>query len=127
MNTYGRPRILSPLDIIIIIALLAGACWAWPFLASHGPATVVVYRDDVCIARYPLASDKIVPVRGKGGAMTLSIHANTVRVIESSCPRGICVQTGAILRRGQQIVCAPNHILIEVETSSGAAVDAITQ
>jgi hypothetical protein len=35
--------------------------------------------------------------------------------------------TGAIVRHGQQIVCAPNHILVELETPSGISVDAVTQ
>jgi hypothetical protein len=50
-----------------------------------------------------------------------------VRVLRADCPRQICVRAGAIRRSGQQIVCAPNHILIELETSSGKGLDAITQ
>jgi len=122
-----HPRTISPLDIIIIALLLAGAVSFWPFLQSHGPATVVVFRDNRCIARYPLSSDKVFSIRGKEGAMTMEIRDNSVRVVESSCPLGICVQTGAIRRHGQQIVCAPNHVLIELETSSGSAIDGVTQ
>jgi hypothetical protein len=125
--TNQNPRIVSPLDIIIIIFLLSGTCACLPFLLSHGPATVVVFRDNQCVARYPLSSDKVFSIRGRDGTMILSIHDNSVRVTESSCPRGICIRTGSISRRGQQIVCAPNHILVELETSSGTQVDAITQ
>jgi hypothetical protein len=125
--TNPGPRTVSLLDIFIIVCLLAGAGAFWPFFASHGPATVVVFRDNACIARYPLASEKIFSVRGKIGNMTLSIQKNSICVRESSCPKGICVQTGAISRRGQEIVCAPNHVLVEIESSSGSAVDGVTQ
>jgi hypothetical protein len=120
-------RTISILDIIIILCLLAGAVAFWPLLSSHGPATVVVFRDNLCVARYPLSSNRVFSVRGKIGVMKLSISGNSVRVSEATCPRGICVQSGAIHRRGQQIVCAPNHVLIELETSEGSVIDGVTQ
>jgi hypothetical protein len=120
-------RTIAPLDIAIVACLLFGAFAFWPFVQSHGPATVVVFRDNICVARYPLASDKTFSIRGTDGHMTLLIRDNSVRVVESTCPRGICILTGAIRRRGQQIVCAPNHILVELETPSGSAVDAVSQ
>jgi hypothetical protein len=125
--TPTNPRTLAPLDIFIILCLVAGAVGFWPFLASHSPATVVVFRDNTAIARYPLASDKVFTVRGKDGPMTLAVKNNGVRVIESRCPRGICIRTGAIRMQGQQIVCAPNHILVELETSSESKVDGVSQ
>jgi hypothetical protein len=120
-------RTISILDIIIILCLLAGAVAFWPLLSSHGPVTVVVFRDNLCVARYPLSSNRVFSVRGKIGVMKLSISGNSVRVSEATCPRGICVQSGAIHRRGQQIVCAPNHVLIELETSEGSVIDGVTQ
>ena len=51
--------------------------------------------------------------------MTLSIRNGSVCVLSSSCPKKICMRTGAVRLRGQQIVCAPNHILVEIETSKG--------
>ena len=127
MNTQ-RPRTVAPLDIALIVCLLAGSVAFWPFLQSHGPSTVVVFRDDRCVEQvYPLATDKTFSIRGKEGPMTLSIRDNSVRVTESSCPLGICVQTGAIRSRGQQIVCAPNHVLVELETSAKSGIDGVTQ
>jgi hypothetical protein len=125
--TPQTPRTVAPLDFLIIICLVSGACAFWPLFASHGPATVVVFRDNAAIARYPLASDKVFTVRGKDGPVTLAVKNNGVRVIESRCPRGICIRTGTIHRQGQQIVCAPNHILVELQTSSESKVDGVSQ
>ena len=115
------------LDLIIIFSCVGGAFLFLPFMESHAPASVAIYRDNQRIARYPLSSPKEITVQGKEGGVTISIHDGSVRVVRADCQRQICVQTGAIRRSGQQIVCAPNHLLIELETSSGKDLDAITR
>jgi hypothetical protein len=115
------------LDCIIILFCLGGAFLFFPLMESHAPACVAIYCDNQRIARYPLSSPKEITVQGKEGKVTISIHDGTVAVVRADCPKQICVHAGAIRRSGQQIVCAPNHILIELETSSGKGLDAITQ
>jgi hypothetical protein len=115
------------LDCIIILLCLGGAFLFLPLMESHAPAVVAIYRDSQKIARYPLSSPKEITVQGKEGSVTISIHDGSVRVVRADCPRQICVHAGAIRRSGQQIVCAPNHILLELETSSGKDLDAITR
>jgi hypothetical protein len=123
----GGIRTCSVLDIIIIVCMVSAACAFMPLLQSHRPAVVVVFRDNIAVSRYPLSSPKVFSVRGKDGDLTLSIKNNCVRVIAAQCPKRICMQTGAIGRNGQQIVCVPNHILIELETSSENGIDGVTQ
>ena len=125
--TLHSLRPFLPLDALIIAACLAGAFAFWPFFQSLQPATVVVYRDNAKIAEYPLSVRKTVTIAGRNGNLTLSIHDNGVCVVSADCPKQICVHTGTIRQNGQQIVCAPNHILIELQSSSGKAVDAVTQ
>ncbi|HUI90926.1 MAG TPA: NusG domain II-containing protein [Chitinivibrionales bacterium] len=115
------------LDFVIIASCLAGALLFLPLMQSHAPATVVVYRENKKIAQYALSSPKEITLKGKIGDLSLSIRDNSVRVAWADCPKQICVHAGAIRRVGQQIVCAPNHILIELEASSGKGIDAITQ
>lgn len=115
------------LDFFIILSCLGGAFLFLPLMESHAPASVVIYRDNQKIAQYPLSSPKEITLRGKEGAVSISIRGGSVRVAWADCPKQICVRAGAIRRIGQQIVCAPNHLLIELETSSGKGLDAITQ
>ena len=115
------------LDFFIILSCLGCAFFFLPLMESHAPACVVIYRDNQRIARYPLSSPKEITLQGKVSSVTISIRDGSVRVLRADCPRQICVRAGAIRRSGQQIVCAPNHILIELETSSGKGLDAITQ
>ncbi len=120
-------RNFAPLDIVLIVFLLALSIAFWPFFTFHGPGVVVVYRDNAEIAKYSLDVPNICTFQGALGPLTISIGNKSVRVIESGCPKGICIQTGAIKMNGQQIVCAPNHILITVVNFSGKQVDGITQ
>jgi hypothetical protein len=115
------------LDCIIILLCVGGAFLFFPLMESHAPAVVAIYRDNQRIARYPLSSPKEIAVQGKEGNVIISIRDESVRVVRADCPRQVCVHAGAIKHSGQQIVCAPNHILIELETSSGKDLDAITQ
>jgi hypothetical protein len=115
------------LDLLIILSCLGGAFLFFPLMESHAPASVAIYRDNQRIARYPLSSPKEIILQGKIGSVTISIHDGSVAVVRANCPQQICVHAGAIRRSGRQIVCAPNHILIELETSSGNGLDAITQ
>ena len=114
------------LDFFIILSCLGGAFLFLPLMESHAPASVAIYRDNQRIARYSLSSPKEITEQGKEGKVTISIHNGGVAVVRADCPKQICVHAGAIRRSGQQIVCAPNHILIEIETSSGNGLDAIT-
>jgi hypothetical protein len=123
----NTPKLFTLLDLCIIAACGAGAVFFFPFVQSHSPATIAVFRDNAKVAQYPLSQDRTFTVRGNGGAMTVSVENGGVRVLSSSCPKKICMLAGTIRHGGQQIVCVPNHVLIELETAPKGAVDAVTR
>jgi hypothetical protein len=122
-----QPRILAILDAIIILIISGSAIATVPLLSAHKPATVVVFRDNTTVARYPLSLPTVFTVPGQNGPVKIAIQDNSVRITESNCPRGICMHVGAIHNKGQQIVCAPNHILVQLESSSETGVDGVTE
>jgi hypothetical protein len=123
-----RPlRPLRGLDAVVIALCAAGALAFWPLFQSHRPATVAVFRDNEKIAEYPLSDSRTVTLRGRLGDITISIRDNGACVLRSTCPKQLCVHAGTIRQTGQQIVCAPNHILVELESSSGKTVDAVAK
>jgi|WetSurMetagenome_2_1015567.scaffolds.fasta_scaffold00008_14 hypothetical protein len=115
------------LDAPVIAACAAGALAFWPLFQSHRPSTAAIFRDDEKIAEYPLSESRTVQIRGDLGEMTISIGADGACVLRSTCPKQICAHAGTIRQTGQQIICAPNHVLIELESSSGRAVDAVAK
>jgi hypothetical protein len=102
------------LDFLIICALAGGAVFFVPFMQSNTPDTVFVYRDNTLIARYPLTNDYSFTVRGALGPMKIRIKDKAVRVDSATCPERICVKTRPISKTAQQIICEPNHIVLEI-------------
>lgn len=116
-------------DLIVIGTIIVALIYSVKIFNNGKmlPETVIVFRDDKIIARYPLREDKIFYVNGEIGKVKISIKDETVRVIESTCPHKICVKTGKIKRSNSQIVCAPNHIMVVIKSSKKDNIDAISR
>jgi hypothetical protein len=122
-----RPRLLRGLDIVIIIALLFVSVAFIPFMDSRSPETVVVYKGDDVIAEYRLDEDRVFHVEGIDGTLEIEIRDEKVRVRSSSCRHQVCVNTGWISRSYEQIICAPNHVLLLIRSNSEEEeIDAVT-
>lgn len=125
--TRDCPRRFAPLDALVILALLCAGTAFLPFAASHAPSSAVVYRDNRIVAEYPLSSPAEFFVKGQSGGVTVRISDAAVSVVSSRCPRQICRHAGAIRRPFEQIVCVPNHLLIEIRSGGGRDLDAIAR
>ena len=56
--------------------------------------------------------------------LTFVVSEHRVSVVRADCPDQVCVNTQAIEKPGQTIVCVPNRVSVSV--LGGAPVDAIT-
>lgn len=101
-------------DIIVILILLTGCALSIPLLSANTPQIVDIYKDNNLVATYPLASDNIVSIKGINDTMVIAIENAGVEVIDVHCPHKLCMKSGRITQQGQQIVCAPNHILVVI-------------
>lgn len=115
------------IDAVIILIVVTGTVLTIPVLGNHTPKTVTVYHNNRSIATYPLTSDRTFSVNGTQGKMTVSIENGAVCVSETTCPLGICRKTGKIRHPHAQIVCAPNHIVISINSSTPDTIDAIAR
>jgi hypothetical protein len=115
------------LDAGLIVALLGGAAFFLPFMQSREPDTIVVYKDNTLIARYPLSADRDFDVRGAFGPMKIRIERGGVRVLSSTCPQQVCVRTQPIKKTSQQVICEPNHVVLEIESLQKDSLDAISR
>lgn len=127
-ETHTRTRIFGPLDGILAAVLIAATVVFVPAMHSRQPSTVVVYRNDRVVARYPLTREQELTIQGTQGPVKLAVDGHAVHVTESSCRKHLCVHSGAIRKVGQQIVCVPNHIIVEIKGSGQAGeVDAVSR
>jgi hypothetical protein len=124
-----RPfRTFAFLDGLLALCLLAAGAVFVPLMQSRAPAEVVVHVDDRIAARYPLSAETSFEVDGTIGPLTIRVHNKGVSVTHATCPRGICVASGTIHLAGQQIVCVPNHVIVEISSrTTPDRPDAITQ
>ena len=125
----GALKMLTAVDGLLICAIIGAGMASIPLIRSGMPVTVAVYRDNALYGEYPLDQDREVAVRGQEGMLTLTIRDGSAFVASSSCRRQVCVKSGAVSTPYRQLVCAPNHILIEIRANKTAPreVDAITQ
>jgi hypothetical protein len=113
MKSRQTIRPVTFFDAALIASLVAGSLLFLPFLRNSRPETVAITKDNETIATYPLSSDCRVVIRGRIGPMELEIKNRAVRVVSSTCPR--------------QIICSPNHILIQIVSSRKDGLDAVTR
>ena len=126
-DNMKKPRLLRGLDIVIIVVLLFVSVAFIPFIGSQSRDTVVVYKGADVIAEYRLDEDRVFHVDGVDGNLEIEIGNDKVRVHSSPCRHQICVNTGWISRSYEQIICAPNLILLLIHSNSEEEeIDAVT-
>ena len=120
------PRRFALLDILIVLSVVAGLCYSMAALPRQNGTTVNVFREGHLIARYPIAVDRDVVIDGAIGKLVLRIQNGTARIVSATCPGKICIAAGAIRLPSQEIVCAPNRVMITV-SSDHSDFDAFTK
>jgi len=110
---------LTRYDIILIAGLLAVAIVGLGVVRfrTGGTSEVVISVDGEEAIRVPLSEDRRFSVDGKFGKTEIEIKDKRVRVVDSPCKRKICVQSGWIDRPYQTIICVPNRVVINLQSS----------
>ena len=75
----------------------------------------LIYHNNKLLEVHDLSQDRVISISDKGIEMTINIDGGRIRVLESNCPKHICVHIGWISNSGQTIVCVPNKMLVEVK------------
>ena len=133
MNKVPRPspvkaRLVGPIDVLLILALTLCAVGFIPAMQAASPSTVVIRRDGSIVARYPLNSEVSLTIEGAQGPLAIRIGHGGVAVTHASCRNQICVHTGCIRHPYQEIICAPNHVIIEISSPHPRdSIDAVSQ
>ncbi len=96
--------------ICIIVGLICVGCIVGSFVFSGGGSTVTVSVNSEIVYKASLYKNNEITL--KNG--TVIIENGYVYMRAAACDNQICVNTGKINKVGQQIVCLPNKILIEV-------------
>ena len=115
MTGGKKRRRLRPGDFAII-AVMAALTFVFSYryyFASHGGTSVEIAAISGG-GSFPLEEDRVVEVSGPLGTTEVVIEGGEVWVAGSPCREKVCIKMGHKHRVGDQIVCIPNRVLIEV-------------
>ena len=73
----------------------------------------------------PLNRNAEYTIKGQLGNFMIEVRSGKAGVLETSCPEKICKKMGFINRKGSEIICIPNRIMIKI--SGEAEVDDISR
>lgn len=108
-------------DILILIAALVMAVGIIMYFAQTEAdgKTAIILKDGREINRIDLNSAEKYEIT-VGGEYTNKIvcENGSIGVVHSTCPGGVCVNSGSISEAGRSIVCLPNRMEIRITGSS---------
>jgi hypothetical protein len=118
-------RMFTAVDAAIALATICGAAAAFAFLGSERPDRLVVFKQNSVIAEYPLGGDVAFTVNGKMGPLDIEIKNGIANIRHAGCPKGICTRSGGISNSNGRLICAPNNIMIQIQSANSGGVDGI--
>ena len=62
-----------------------------------------------------------------GHQNVLQRKGRRVRVVQADCPDQICVKQGWVEKEGDQLVCVPHRLLVEIRSKGAGTIDALAR
>lgn len=113
-NRRPRPGDLA-LIALAVVAALAGAIWlGTQSTGAHDGLVVVCQSKDGFYRVDPLDTDATYTVSTPNGYNNVTIADGAVDVTSADCSNQVCVNTDPASQPGEQIVCLPHEVAIEV-------------
>ena len=110
--------------IIIILVVAAGAFLLHQVLKDSGSGSAVVKVDGKIEGTYPLNEDREITINN--GSNILQIRNGKAKMTEADCPDQLCVHQKAVSASGENIICLPNRVIVEVESNINSELDGMT-
>lgn len=109
-------KLFKPADLIIVALMFALVVASYAYISKPTTAgkSNILIKSAGKLVTARLTPDRKVKIKGRPGYCILEIKSEKVRVIESTCENKICIKTGWISRPGENIVCLPSRIVVEI-------------
>lgn len=115
---FIRTHLATIIVGIVVIAVLVGAFVAADYMSAqgnpHGGLMVVVHDGEGHEQSAPLEANNTLDVQTSLGRNVVTIENGKARMTEADCPHGNCLQQQAISEPGQQIICLPHQLWVEI-------------
>ncbi|MDO4312740.1 MAG: NusG domain II-containing protein [Eubacteriales bacterium] len=113
-------------DLVLIIIIICVALCAYlshQLLKETGAGDVIVKVDGEITGTYDLNEDQEISINN--GSNLLEIKNGRANMIEADCPDRLCVHQKAISASGENIICLPNKIIVEIKSKTESGFDAV--
>lgn len=126
-SSRGRTRnvALNTVLVIIIVAACVGGYLAYGAASSEEGAVAVVTDGDGNVYELPLDTDTTLTVTTELGTNVIKVADGAVCVEEADCPNQDCVLQGWVSTTGEQIVCLPHELIVEIVGAEESGYDVI--
>ena len=108
--------------IIVTVALLA--FFLHNVIGGKGASCVTIKVNGEIEGVYSLSEEQEIEING--GSNILQIKNGKADMIEADCPDKLCVNQKAVSKNGENIICLPNKVIVEVDSSENSEIDAVT-
>ncbi len=127
MFTFYDKCLITFLTILAIIIMLIFYLYL-PFFATSSTDNVVnIFIGKTHYATYDLYTNNIYTIENNNSFNTIKIINGNVKMINASCNDQYCVNHSPINKNYQTIVCLPNKLVIEIDSSFESGIDSISQ
>lgn len=110
--------------ILVIVCVAGGAFLVHGLIGGRGANCVTVKVDGELTGTYSLAEDREITINN--GTNILEIKNGKADMIGANCPDKLCVHQKAVSMNRENIICLPNKVVVEVESSEASELDAVT-
>lgn len=119
MQKFFKKSDLIIIGGLIVLSLIGAAFY---FFVSGKKATKAeILVDAKLVQTVDLSKNQTFTVTGvDGGTNLVVVSDGKIAVTDADCPDKICVNTGAISKPGQTIVCMPHRVVVQIKGNSTA-------
>lgn len=114
---------LKNLDIIIIVSLLIlsfvpSIIFSKSLSKNFNSTYVSIKVNGKFYDNIPLSSfkgEKTLTIKSKHGTNDVLVKDNKIKIIKANCKDELCIKQGEISNVGENIICLPNELIIEIK------------
>lgn len=115
MDTLRKNAATFVAGIVVVAALAVSVAVLKPWQAKdQGGARVVIHDGNGEERSLSLDEDATIEVATHLGANTVVVEDGTARITAADCPKHSCTHQQPISRPGEQLVCLPHQLWVEV-------------
>ena len=124
--------------IIAGVAVAALVVWSFAFFwgggddasAQEAEFVAIIHDGDGGVRELPLDTDTELTITTSLGTNTVHIESGAASIVEADCPKHECMAQRPISRPGEQLICLPHKLWVEIAASgsngSEMDVDSVT-